>query len=148
MDFARKIKKLKFAVKLDTNGSNPEVLEKMIEEKLIDYVAMDIKAPKPKYEFFSGAKLLKNVEQSIEILKQNKIKYELRTTVAPGMDRQDLLEIGNWVKGKNVNYFFQEFNSQKPVINSKILESDCLKEDELKQIAEALKPKFKTISVR
>lgn len=148
MDFARKIKKLKFAVKLDTNGSNPEVLEKMIEEKLIDYVAMDIKAPKPKYEFFSGAKLLKNVEQSIEILKQNKIKYELRTTVAPGMDRQDLLEIGNWIKGKNVNYFFQEFNSQKPVINSKILESDCLKEDELKQIAEALKPKFKTISVR
>jgi pyruvate formate lyase activating enzyme len=148
IDFARKIKKLKFAVKLDTNGSNPKVLENLIEGKLIDYVAMDIKSPKEKYEFFSGAKLLKNIKQSIEILKQNKIKYEFRTTVAPGLEKQDLLEIGNWIGGKNVNYFLQEFNSQKPVINPKILKLSCLKEPELQQIAKILEPKFQTISVR
>ena len=148
IDFARKIKKLKFAIKLDTNGSSPKVLENLIKEKLIDYAAMDIKSPKEKYDFFSGAKLLKNVEQSIKILKQGKIKYEFRTTVSPGLEKQDLLEIGNWIGGKNVNYFFQEFNSQKPVLDSKVLKLDCLKEDELKQIAEDLKPKFENISIR
>ncbi len=148
IDFARKIKKLKFAIKLDTNGSNPKVLENLIKEKLIDYVAMDIKSPKEKYDFFTGAKLLKNIEQSIKILKQGKIGYELRTTVAPGLDRQDLLEIGNWIGGKNINYFLQEFNSQKPVINPEILKLPCLKEQELQKIAETLKPKFQNVSVR
>ena len=148
IDFVRKIKKLKFAIKLDSNGSNPKMLENLIGKKLIDYVAMDIKSPKKKYDFFSGAKLLKNVEQSVKILKQGKVKYEFRTTVAPGLEARDLLEIGNWIGGKNVNYFLQEFNSQKPVIDSKILKLPCLKEQELQQIIEILKPKFQTISVR
>lgn len=148
LGFIQKIKKLKFAVKLDTNGSNPEILEKLIKEKLIDYVAMDIKAPKQKYEFFSGAKLLKNVEQSIEILRQNKIEYEFRTTVAPGLEKQDLLGVGNWLAGEDVNYFLQEFNSQKPVINPKILKLPCLKHEELQRIIETLKPKFQTVSLR
>ena len=148
IDFARKIKQLKFAIKLDTNGSNPKVLENLIKEKLIDYVAMDIKSPKEKYEFFSGAKLLKNIEQSIKILKQNKVEYEFRTTATPGLGKQDLLEIGNWIGGKKVNYFIQEFNSQKPILNPEILKLPCLKEQELQQIAEILKPKFKNVSVR
>jgi pyruvate formate lyase activating enzyme len=124
------------------------VLENLIKEKLIDYAAMDIKSPKEKYDFFTGAKLLKNIEQSIKILKQGKIGYEFRTTVAPGLDRQDLLEIGNWIGGKNINYFLQEFNSQKPVINPEILKLPCLKEQELQKIAETLKPKFQNVSVR
>ena len=148
INFAKKIKKLKFAIKLDTNGSNPKVLENLIKEKLIDYVAMDIKSPKEKYEFFSGAKLLKNIEQSIKILKQNKVEYEFRTTATPGLGKQDLLEIGNWIGGKKVNYFIQEFNSQKPILNPEILKLPCLKEQELQQIAEILKPKFKNVSVR
>ena len=148
ISFAKKIKKLKFAVKLDTNGSNPGVLENLIQEKLIDYVAMDIKSPKEKYEFFTGAKLLKNVEQSIEILKQNKVEYEFRTTVAPGLGKQDLLDIGNWIRGANVNYFLQEFNFQKPVLNPEILKFSCLNKQEIQQIAKTLKPEFVDVSVR
>ncbi len=147
-NFIKKIKKLKFAVKLDTNGSNPDMLEKLIKEELIDYAAMDIKAPRKKYDFFSGAKLLEKVSQSVKILKQGKIEYEFRTTVAPGITKQDLLEIGDWITGKNVNYFLQQFNSQKPVIDPNILNRPVLKEREIREIIKTLKPKFQAVSLR
>src|SRR3989344_4958290 len=69
--FLKKIKKMGFFVKLDTNGSNPEMLKKLIDKKLIDYVAMDIKGPKGKYSQIAGTKIdIEKIQKSINILKE------------------------------------------------------------------------------
>ena len=148
LDFVQRIKKLNFEVKLDTNGSNPDVLQTLINERIIDYAAMDIKSPKRKYDFFSGAGCLKQAEKSVEILKRAGIDYEFRTTAGPGISRDDLIEISGWIAGKNVNYFLQEFYSEKPILNPEILELRFLKRKELLEISEELKPKFQNVVVR
>ena len=77
-----KIKNMGFKVKLDTNGSNPNLLEELIKEKLLDYVAMDIKNIFSKYEEVINAKVkIDNIKKSIEILKNSEIDHEFRTTI-------------------------------------------------------------------
>ncbi len=117
--FARKIKKLGYAIKIDTNGSNPEMLKSLIDKKLIDYVSLDIKAPKDKYQKVSGVKIdLRKIEKSIEILKENEIDYEFRTTVVPTLlDEKDILKIVAWIssggKIKGEKYYLQNFRPTK-----------------------------------
>ena len=113
--FTKKIKEMGFAVKLDTNGSNPEVLKKMLDDSLIDYVAMDIKAPKEKYYLLAGLpqrdnnELVKNIENSISLLQKSKINYEFRTTLVPNfLDKKDILNIAQWIKGARL-YVLQGF---------------------------------------
>jgi len=95
--FCRKLKDLGFKVKLDTNGTNSGVLQKLIEEKLIDYVALDVKAPldEQKYSEATGVKterLLKEIVNSINILLNGNICYELRTTVVPSIHTEESIE--------------------------------------------------------
>jgi pyruvate formate lyase activating enzyme len=147
-DFCRKIKDLGFLVKLDSNGSNPEMLKNLIQKELIDYVAMDIKSPKEKYDFFSGAKLIKKIEESVHALKEGRVDYEFRTTVAPGLKEEDVLNMSDWIAGEKVNYFLQEFNSQKEVLNPEILNLPVLKKEQLVEIIKKIKPKFRTCELR
>ena len=147
--FCKKIKKLGYLVKLDTNGSNPKMIEKLIKEKLIDYVAMDVKAPISKYEEMAGVKVnLENIKKSVEILQQGKLDFEFRTTVAPDLTKQDILKIADWIKNKNTKYFLQEFNNQKPVLNPKILKFPILKKEEIEEIIKKIKQKFQTCQLR
>jgi pyruvate formate lyase activating enzyme len=153
--FCEKIKKMGFLVKLDTNGSNPEMLEKLIGAQLIDYVAMDIKAPKEKYSEAAGVKVnLEALEKSVDILKLGRIGYEFRTTVAPGLISQDIFKITDWIgnpstnSGQATKYFLQEFNVQKPILNPDILKFSVLCEAEIKAIVEQIKPKFEQCSLR
>ena len=149
IDFVAKIKNMGFLVKLDTNGSNPAVLKKLLEKKLIDYVAMDIKANKEKYKFYSGDKAdVKKIIESVEILKNSKIDFEFRTTVAPGLTEQDLMEIGDWIQGKDIIYFLQKFGTQKEVLDKKILELPVLNEEVLEKVVEKLKSKFQFCKLR
>ncbi|NQU82888.1 MAG: anaerobic ribonucleoside-triphosphate reductase activating protein [Parcubacteria group bacterium] len=98
------IKKLKYKVKLDTNGSNPEMLNNLITNNLVDYIALDIKAPKAKYPLVIGFKgslanyLIDNVEKSINLLKQNNVPYEFTTTFSPQLTRKDVLQIAHWIR--------------------------------------------------
>lgn len=81
-DFLRKIKNQGFLTKLDTNGTNPRMLEKIFKEKLVDYVAMDIKMPLNEYETLAGVKTDgETLRKSVEIIKNSAIEYEFRTTV-------------------------------------------------------------------
>ena len=119
--FIKKIKKLGYLVKLDTNGSNPRMLKHLINKKLIDYVAMDVKAPKEKYLDIvkvSGVlknNIIKNIEKSIDILKQSKIDYEFRTTMVPGMlGKNDVLKIVDWIKPAK-KYYLQNFKGEKTI---------------------------------
>lgn len=113
-EFIKKIKKLGFSVKLDTNGSNPEMLKDLINKKLVDYVAMDIKAPLNKYQV-SGIKYqaLENIEESVEILKKGKVDYEFRSTVLPNVhSEEDIINMAKWIKGSRV-YYLQQFRPEK-----------------------------------
>jgi len=96
-NFIKKIKKLGFLVKLDTNGSNPKMLKKLIAEHLLDYIAMDIKAPlsQDKYEKATGVKInLEDIKKSIDIIKNSGIEHEFRTTVVPSIHtKEDIIQI-------------------------------------------------------
>ncbi|MFH1582399.1 MAG: anaerobic ribonucleoside-triphosphate reductase activating protein [bacterium] len=115
-EFLKKIKDMGFLVKLDTNGSNPDMLKSLIKERLIDYVAMDVKAPKEKYvETVKGEADLKDIEKSINILKEGKVDYEFRTTVVPGIhNKEDVIKIAEWLKPAK-RYFLQNFRAEKTI---------------------------------
>jgi len=126
VNFARKLKKRNLAVKLDTNGSNYEKLLELKKEKLIDYVAMDIKGPKNLYNNLVGEKVnLENIEKSMKIT-QNFPNYEFRTTVVPiirdhgltcFMNTDEAEEMAKWivdVTGKNKHkHYLQKFVPRK-----------------------------------
>ena len=115
-EFIKKIKEMGFLVKLDTNGSNPKMLKELIDEKLVDYVAMDIKAPKEKYDKIAGAKVeIQNIEESIRILKEGKVDYEFRTTVIPTLhNKEDIIEIAKWISPAK-RFFLQNFRPEKTI---------------------------------
>lgn len=84
--FLRELKQRGFDVKLDTNGSRPEILEDILQEKLVDYVAMDVKGPKELYSKIAGVDAdVDDVEKSMRILSGSGIDYEFRTTIAPAL---------------------------------------------------------------
>ena len=131
-DFIRKIKEMGYLVKLDTNGTNPDMLEKLIKEKLIDYIAMDVKAPIEKYEKIANAEVdKKKIKKSVEIIKNSGLDYEFRTTATPDLIQDDFLKIAEWLKGSK-NYYIQQFRpiktldkafeKREPIPDEKILE--------------------------
>lgn len=137
--FISKIKYLGYMVKLDTNGSFPDRLGALIEKGLIDYVAMDIKNTKKKYGATVGVDNfdVTLIEKSIEILKQNKLPYEFRTTVAKDMHTEnDIIEIGKWLKGDS-KYFLQQYKISENLVGSPMSSYD---EAAMKNLANAVKP--------
>jgi len=117
-DFIKKIKDLGYLVKLDTNGSGPQVLRKLIKGKLIDYIAMDVKAPlkSQKYNIATGVKVnLEDIKKSIKIIKNSGIDYEFRTTVVPTIhNKADIIQITKDI-GPAKRFFLQNFRSEKTI---------------------------------
>lgn len=109
-DLIREIRTLGYAVKLDTNGSFPDRLCALLEENLVDYVAMDIKNSPEKYELTSGAcGILSAVDASVHLLLDAKIPYEFRTTVVDELHKpEDFHAVGEWLRGARA-YFLQKF---------------------------------------
>jgi len=145
--FIKKIKKLGYAVKLDTNGSNPKMLKKLIKEKLIDYVAMDVKLPKEKYPKILKAKV-DDIEKSIKILKESKVDFEFRTTVVPTvLDKKDVLKIAKWIGGLNVKYYLQNFRPEK-TLDPKFERIKPYPDKYLLNIQKAISPFFEVCKIR
>ncbi len=109
-EFLQKVKALGYCVKLDTNGSHPEKLKALVENKLVDYVAMDVKNSKAAYLQTAGADVdLDAICRSVEFLKSGSIESEFRTTVTGNFHtEQSIEEIGQWLKGAN-KLFLQKF---------------------------------------
>jgi len=146
-DFVAKIKKLGYSVKLDTNGSSPKMLKRLIKDKLIDYVAMDIKLPKEKYPKILKAKV-DDIEESIKILKQNKVDCEFRTTVIPTvLDKKDIIKIADWIEGPNVKYYLQNFRAEK-TIDPKFEKVKPYPDKYLLNIQKAISPFFEICEIR
>lgn len=110
IEFLQAIKKIGYLVKLDTNGSNPEILAKLITERIVDFIAMDIKAPlDQKYEQISGVAINKEaILASISLIEDSSIDYQFRTTFIPEiLNQQDLKTIKKLLK-ENAKYTIQE----------------------------------------
>lgn len=106
--FLKKIKKLGYKVKLDTNGTNPEMLSQLIEDKDADYIAMDIKAPLEKYQKITKSKIdVSKIIDSIEIIKKMD-NYEFRTTIIPDLKKKDVIKIAELINGARA-YYLQQF---------------------------------------
>ena len=113
LDFIAQIKQMGFPIKLDTNGSKPELREKAVRDKLIDYAAMDVKNSAEKYSETAGiaAAPLENIRQSISLLKENRISYEFRTTVVREFHTAgDIKAIAQELKGGAV-WYLQSFRN-------------------------------------
>jgi len=108
--FLHKAKSLRVLVKLDTNGSKPRMLRKLMEEGLVDYIAMDVKAPLRRYaEVVRFDVDIDAVKQSIRLLRRGGVDHEFRTTVVPVLlDGDDLEEIARALRGSN-RYVLQQF---------------------------------------
>lgn len=110
-DFISKIKEIGYEIKLDTNGFRPDVLKMLLKDKLIDYVAMDIKNCKGKYALTTGCAELsvEKIEESVALLMTAGIPYEFRTTVVKELHTpEDMLQIGEWIAGCP-KYFLQQY---------------------------------------
>lgn len=152
-EFIKQIKELGFAVKLDTNGTNPEMLKQLIDEKLIDYVAMDIKAPIDKYSEIVCAKVdTGKILKSIEILKTGNIAYEFRTTVVKSqknssfLARADFFKIGALIQGAP-KYYLQRFLPTK-TLDESFLNEETYSDEEFALIIEDLKKYVKEVELR
>ena len=120
-DFIRKIKEIGYLVKLDTNGSNPEMLNALLEENLLDYVAMDIKNCPDRYAATCGGPdILPHVEECLKILRSSSVEFELRTTLCrPFHDEQTIKAIGKWLSDTE-HYYLQSFVDSGDLVGSGI----------------------------
>ena len=147
-DFIKEIKKeTGLLVKLDSNGLNPDILKELIDEQLVDYVAMDIKNDFENYGTITGiANLPTNrIQESINILEESDIEYEFRTTVIKDFHTLDRLKnIVNFIK-KDSNYFLQQFIISENVPNKNL---KYYTDEELINIGEELKEIHPNIKVR
>jgi len=153
-EFCQKIKKLGYLVKLDTNGSNPKILKDLIDKKLVDYVAMDIKAPKEKYMEAIGLKksssnrLLKNIKENIDILKEGKIDYEFKTTMIPGLlGKEDIVKIVKWI-GPAKRYYLQNFKPGGNTVNPDFKNMKPCLDEYLLDIQKVIAPFFEICQIR
>lgn len=140
--FLRKIREFGYPVKLDTNGYMPGILWNLLQERLIDYVAMDLKASRENYAKAVGLKTmdLSRIEESIGILKSSGIPYEFRTTVVKGIHTvEEFLEIGKWIAGSPA-YYLQNYQENENCLyrmtQTEDFSYEAFSREELEQMAE------------
>ena len=108
IDLINGIKSMGFYVKLDTNGSRPDLLKKLVADGAVDYVAMDIKNSPEKYSLTCGFSDIGLIEQSVRFLLKGTVEYEFRTTVTGKFhESADFMKIGKWLSGAS-KYFLQQ----------------------------------------
>ncbi len=146
--FVERVKEMGYAVKLDTNGSLPHVLRKLLERGLLDYVAMDVKAPLEKYEEVCGVKVdVSKIAESIEIIKTSGIDHEFRTTVVKGqLNWEDILKIAELLKGSK-RYYLQKFIPGK-TLDPSFSKRTTYSNEEFSSMVNSIKQHFQECSFR
>ena len=145
-NFIRRIKDKGFKVKLDTNGSRPEVLKRLIDNDLVDYVAMDVKNIFEDYDVTAGTKVnIENIKTSIHILKSSNIDYEFRTTVVRELHSFEKIEQILGYIGSESKYFIQNYRDCDTVIKKGL---SGFEDDELLEIKKKLERKYPNVVIR
>lgn len=156
LDFIKKIKMLGFFVKLDTNGTNPEMIKAFLAENLIDYIAMDIKqVPSSKFQVLSlyekvvGVSVnLEDIGKSIKIIMESGLDYEFRTTVVPGLhNKENIIKIAEFIKGAK-KYYLQQFRAGEKILAPEFREIKSYPPEFFKELHKKIKDNFEICEVR
>lgn len=150
--FASRLKEAGFLVKLDTNGSRPSVVDDLLRRRLLDYVAIDVKAQADRYAEFAGPTARPDaVGETIGLLKSSSVEYELRTTVAPGLTTGDIAEIVEWIAPAS-QYFLQAFRvpaeDGKDLLDASWAARPALESSELRAVWDVVSRRFDDGGVR
>lgn len=142
----RQIKELGYAVKLDTNGSFPQQLKALIDEELVDYVAMDIKNGPERYCATVGREMdISPVKKSVSLLMEGRVDYEFRTTVVGKFhDEESFRAIGQWIRGAR-RYFLQCYTHRDTVLQSGLTAPT---EQQLKRYADIAREYIQDVGLR
>ena len=139
-DFMAEVRDLGYKVKLDTNGTRPEILKDIVSRGLVDYVAMDIKNSRDKYGEtvgFDDRYDIAPIEESISFLMSGVVDFEFRTTVSKTFHTpQDVVEIAKWIRG-NEKFFLQQFKDSGDVIGGNI---EAYDNDEMRALLDQILP--------
>ena len=146
-DLVRVIRDRGLLVKVDTNGSFPERLERLLGEKLLDWVAMDIKSPLERYREVTRSNVdIEAVVRSADLIRTSGVRSTFRTTVVPGLvGREDIVKIGEWLRGAE-SYLIQQFVPHT-TIDPAYLEKKPYSREELDVLVEAARPYFKEVRI-
>ena len=144
--FLRKVKALGYQIKLDTNGTFPDRLAPLLEEGLVDYVAMDIKASPANYDNATGVVTdMDKVRRSVELLKSSGVAHEFRTTTVKGIHTSDdFAAIAEWLQGEE-NYYIQQYKVADDMIGAPF---ESFTKAELDAFALLVKPAVQNVGVR
>ncbi|MCK4410678.1 anaerobic ribonucleoside-triphosphate reductase activating protein [Candidatus Bipolaricaulota bacterium] len=148
--FITRAKHLGLLVKLDTNGSQPEILEALFRAHLLDYVAMDVKGPPARYDELAGVHVdINAIQDSIRLIIHNAPDYEFRTTIAPTITVGDIKETVPMVSGAK-RYYLQRFviPQDKALVDPAWKNKQAFSEEELGAIWEQIKSAFPAGGVR
>jgi pyruvate formate lyase activating enzyme len=149
VDFAREVKKRNLLVKIDTNGTNPEMIEELLSKNLVDYIAMDIKASKERYN--NATKVNFNmdiIQKAIDLIMKSDVKYEFRTTVVPGLfDEKEAEEIGKWLKGAR-KFCIQQFRNIDRTLDRKFQDVQPYRPKKLKEFKNILSGYINKVEIR
>ncbi|MEK7139679.1 MAG: anaerobic ribonucleoside-triphosphate reductase activating protein [Patescibacteria group bacterium] len=148
-DFLQSVRDLGFAIKLDTNGTNPERLKEIIDRKLVDYLAMDIKAPLAKYNQVTGVKVNPAmITRSIELIKNSGVSYEFRSTIMPFFHTtEDVTAMAQMITGAP-RYYLQTFRNSGKLLDPTLASARGFSEIEMTQLARHCREFVGTCEVR
>lgn len=148
-EFAEKIKAMGFLVKVDTNGANPEMIEKMNQEKLVDFWAMDIKAPLGKYEKITGCPVnLEALKKSIDLIKSSGVDYEFRSTLIQGWHSpEDIVAMMRLIEGAKI-FVLQKFVPRERLVSADFVNQSSLSDADLRKAAKECAQWVKKCEVR
>jgi len=143
-----RIKDLGLRIGVHTNGTSPKDLKKIIDDKLVDYIAMDIKAPLDKYKKVVDVEVdVSLIKDSVGLIKKSNIDYEFRITVVPGLvDKEDIKEISEWLSGSK-RFFIQQFKPGK-VLDPKYSKVQPYKVQDLLAFKKIAKNHFDIVDIR
>lgn len=146
--FIEKVKEKGFLVKLDSNGTSPQVLKDLVSKELVDYIAMDIKAPLSRYSSVVSRPVdIDAIQESIDFLKTAPVEYEFRTTVVKSLlSEADMIAIGEEIKGAK-RYFLQAFIPTK-ILNPQLRKKVSYSNDELEVLRQKVQPYVSYCAIR
>ena len=146
--FLGELKNMQYLLKVDTNGSNPDILSTLIDKQLVDYIAMDIKGPLKKYGRMVAAKVdVSRIRRSIQLITTSGIEYEFRTTVVRSqLDLGDLVSMAKIIKPARL-YVLQPFVARK-TLDSAFLSETSFAPEEFSTIREVLEKNGLSVVVR
>lgn len=139
-DFIRRLKEMGFAVKLDTNGSNPEILDRIIRNDLVDYIAMDYKSPLERYSRHTNSLIdIENIRASVALIRESGVDHEFRTTVVKEqLSPEDISQIGRELNGVK-KYILQKFLPTK-TLDMDFMHMTTYTDEEFEELCQKLKP--------